>query len=78
MEQAAATAGIDEVEITARRARFHRRLAGGFELSGIYFCARRHGEGGRRSALRSAHAKLQFNIVPRLPVAHPVTGRTLS
>jgi hypothetical protein len=24
--------------------------------------------------LRAAHAKLQFNFSPRLPVEHPITG----
>jgi hypothetical protein len=27
------------------------------------------------AAIRTAHAKLQFTLVPRLPVEHPVTGK---
>ena len=76
-EQARAVAGVCELRITAR---LHDLIAASPEGSsylGFIFA------GGAtpdfvEAALRQAHAALRFEITPRLPVAHPVSGHTVS
>jgi biotin carboxylase len=74
VEAAAAVPGIEEIEITAR---LHDPIAAwpeGSSYLGFIF-ARATTPAETENALRRAHAKLRFSIVPRLPVAHPVTGQ---
>jgi formate-dependent phosphoribosylglycinamide formyltransferase (GAR transformylase) len=73
--QAAATAGVDEIEITARLHDFIAAWPEGSSYLGFIF-ARAETPGEVENALRRAHAELRFTITPRLPVAHPVSGRT--
>jgi biotin carboxylase len=75
VEQAASTDGVDEVEITARVHDFIAAWPEGSSYLGFIFARGATAEEAE-IGLRSAHSKLQFSIVPRLPVAHPVTGRT--
>ena len=75
VEQAVATPGIDEVEITARLHDFIAAWPEGSSYLGFIF-ARAQTPAEAESALRQAHAKLRFTITPRLPVAHPVSGQT--
>jgi biotin carboxylase len=75
IQQAAAIPGVDAVEITAR---LHDAIAGwpeGSSYLGFIF-ARGETPAEVEAELRRAHAELRFTIAPRLPVAHPVTGRT--
>ena len=75
VKQAEATPGVDEVHITAR---LHDPIAAwpeGSSYLGFIF-ARGEQPENVLSALRGAHARLRFTIVPRLPVSHPVTGQT--
>jgi biotin carboxylase len=76
-EQARATPGIENVEITAR---LHDPIAawpGGSTYLGFLFA---HGKTPAEveAALRSAHSQLKFEIAERLPVQHPVTGTVQS
>jgi biotin carboxylase len=72
-EQARATPGIEDLQITAR---LHDVIAAwpeGATYLGFLFA------GGKspaevEAALRQAHAQLKFEITERLPVQHPVTG----
>ncbi|MBS1839562.1 MAG: ATP-grasp domain-containing protein [Acidobacteria bacterium] len=66
--------GITDILITARE---HDAIAAwpeGSSYLGFIF-ARAEKPQEVESALREAHAKLQFQIVPTLPVEHPVTGK---
>lgn len=76
VSQAAATPGVDEIEITARLHDFIAAWPEGSSYLGFIF-ARAETPGEVESALRRAHSELRFTITPRLPVAHPVSGRTL-
>jgi hypothetical protein len=72
-EQARATPGIEDVQITAR---LHDLIAAwpeGATYLGFLFA---HGKSPAdvETALRHAHSQLKFEIVERLPVQHPVTG----
>src|ERR1700687_552201 len=70
--EARATPGITELHITAR---LHDAIAAwpeGSSYLGFIF-AKGANPGEVESALRSAHQKLKFNIVPLLPVEHPAT-----
>jgi biotin carboxylase len=72
-EQARATPGIEDVQITAR---LHDLLAAwpeGATYLGFIFA---HGKTPAEveTALRNAHSQLKFEIAERLPVQHPVTG----
>jgi len=72
-EQARATAGIEDLQITAR---LHDAIAAwpeGASYLGFLFA---HGKTAAEveSSLRAAHAVLKFEITERLPVQHPVTG----
>jgi len=73
--RAASVEGIYELEITARLHDFIAAWPEGSSYLGFIFAA---GESPRQveDALRRAHSALRFTIAPRLPVAHPVGGRT--
>jgi biotin carboxylase len=72
-EQARATPGIEDVQITAR---LHDLIAawpeGSSYLGFIFAHAKSPAEA--EAALRHAHTQLKFVITERLPVQHPVTG----
>jgi len=74
IEDAENVAGVDEVRITARLHDYIAAWPEGATYLGFIFA---HGTapGEVESALRTAHAKLQFNFAPRLSVEHPVTGK---
>ncbi len=73
-DDARATPGIEDVRITAR---LHDLIAAwpeGSSYLGFIF-ARGASPEEVGAALRLAHSRLRFEIVPRLPVEHPVTGK---
>jgi biotin carboxylase len=73
-ELARATPGIEDVQITARAHDFIAAWPEGSSYLGFIF-ARGPSPAEVESALRLAHSHLKFEIVPRLPVEHPVTGK---
>ena len=73
-DDARATPGIEDVRITAR---LHDLIAAwpeGSSYLGFIF-ARGASPEEAETALRLAHSRLRFEIAPRLPVEHPVTGK---
>ena len=70
--EARATSGISGLEITARLQDYIAAWPDGSSYLGFLF-AREASPQKVEAALRSAHAKLNFTIRPRLPVEHPVT-----
>jgi hypothetical protein len=72
-EQARATPGIEDVQITAR---LHDAIASWPEGSSYLGFLFAHGKTPAEveNALRAAHGVLKFEISDRLPVQHPVTG----
>ncbi len=74
-EAALAVPGVCEVHITARLHDFIAAWPEGSSYLGFIF-ARGGAPDQVEAALRKAHAALRFEIVPRLPVAHPVSGHT--
>jgi len=70
VEQAAATPGVEEVQITARQHDFIAAWPEGSSYLGFIF-AGGESPADAESALRRAHVELSFTITPRLPVAHP-------
>src|ERR1700719_1840875 len=73
-ETARATLGIDDVQITARLHDFIATWPEGSSYLGFIF-ARGTSPAEVESALRLAQGHLKFEIVPRLPVEHPVTRK---
>jgi formate-dependent phosphoribosylglycinamide formyltransferase (GAR transformylase) len=73
-DQARATLGIEDVQITARLHDFIAAWPEGSTYLGFIF-ARGKSPGEVEAALRVAHSLLKFAIVERLPVGHPVTGK---
>jgi biotin carboxylase len=73
VEQARSTAGIDDVQITARLHDYIAAWPEGSSYLGFIF-ARGKTPAEAEAALRLAHTLLKFEIVERLPVEHPVTG----
>lgn len=71
-EVARGVPGITEVQITARLHDYIAAWPEGSSYLGFLF-ARAGNPEEAESALRAAHAKLQFTIAPRLVVEHPVT-----
>jgi len=73
-ELARATPGIEDVQITARLHDFIAAWPEGSTYLGFIFA---HGSAPAEveASLRLAHSHLKFEIVPRLPVEHPVTGK---
>lgn len=72
-EQARATPGIEDVQITARLRDAIAAWPEGASYLGFLFA---HGKTPVEveTALRLAHSQLKFEIAERLPVQHPVTG----
>jgi biotin carboxylase len=72
-EQARATPGIEDAQITARLHDFLAAWPEGATYLGFIFA---HGKTPAEVevALRNAHSQLKFEIAERLPVQHPVTG----
>jgi biotin carboxylase len=72
-EKARSTPGIEDVQITARLRDFLAAWPEGATYLGFLFA---HGKTPAEveAALRLAHSQLNFEIVERLPVQHPVTG----
>ena len=75
VDRAAATPGVDEVQITVRLHDFIAAWPEGSTYLGFIFA---HGEAPAEveATLRRAHDVMRFTITPRLPVAHPVSGHT--
>lgn len=73
---ARAVPGITDLEITARLHDYVVAWPEGSSYLGFLF-ARGNSPEQVESAIRLAHAKLRFQLVPRLLVEHPVTGRML-
>ncbi len=74
LEAARATPHVTDIQITAR---LHDPIVAwpeGSSYLGFIFAG---GETPQdvESALRAAHSRLRFQITPRLPVSHPVTGK---
>lgn len=73
--EAAAVPGIAEIQITARLHDYIAAWPEGSSYLGFIFSRGKTPEAAE-ATLREAHRFLRFTIVPRLPVAHPVTGAT--
>ena len=73
-EAARSVSGITALEITARLHDYIAAWPEGSSYLGFLFAT---GNSAQQveEAIRAAHAKLSFEITPRLPVEHPVTGR---
>ncbi|MGH9742153.1 MAG: ATP-grasp domain-containing protein [Candidatus Acidiferrum sp.] len=65
--------GITALEITARLHDYIVAWPEGSTYLGFLF-ARANTPAEVEHAIRTAHAKLQFDLIPRLPVEHPATG----
>jgi biotin carboxylase len=72
-EEARATPGIEDVQITARLHDFIAAWPEGSTYLGFLF-ARGKSPEEVEAALRLAHNHLKFELIERLPVEHPVTG----
>jgi ATP-grasp domain/L-amino acid ligase C-terminal domain 2 len=73
-EEARNVPGIAGLEITARLHDYVSAWPEGSSYLGFLF-ARGDEPGEVELAIRNAHSKLRFILVPRLPVEHPVTGK---
>jgi len=73
-ESARSVPGITALEITARLHDYIAAWPEGSSYLGFLF-ARGNSAREVEDAIRTAHAKLRFEITPRLAVEHPVTGR---
>jgi biotin carboxylase len=73
-EQARATPGIEDVQITGRLHDFIAAWPEGSSYLGFIF-ARGSSPAEVESALRLAHSRLKFEVAQRLPVEHPVTRK---
>jgi biotin carboxylase len=73
-EDARKTSGVTDIEITARIHDYVAAWPEGSSYLGFIF-ARAAAPRVAEEALRRALAKLQFQIVPRIPVEHPVTKK---
>jgi ATP-grasp domain/L-amino acid ligase C-terminal domain 2/ATP-grasp N-terminal domain len=73
-ESARSVPGITALEITARLHDYIAAWPEGSSYLGFLF-GRGNSAREVEDAIRMAHAKLRFEITPRLPVEHPVTGR---
>jgi biotin carboxylase len=72
-EEARATPGIEDIQITARLHDFIAAWPEGSSYPGFIF-SRGESPAEAEAALRLAHSHLKFEIAERLPVEHPVTG----
>lgn len=77
LQEALAVQGIGEIQITARLHDFIAAWPEGASYLGFIF-ARGETPDFVEAALRKAHSTLQFTIVARLPVAHPVSGQSFA
>ena len=66
--------GITALEITARLHDYIAAWPEGSSYLGFLFATGTTAE-GVEEAIRTAHARLHFELTPRLPVEHPATGR---
>jgi formate-dependent phosphoribosylglycinamide formyltransferase (GAR transformylase) len=66
--------GITSLEITARLHDYIAAWPDGSSYLGFLFATGNSAE-EVEEAIRKAHAKLHFDLMPRLPVEHPATGR---
>ena len=73
-DAACAVAGITALEITARVHDYLAAWPEGSSYLGFLF-AKGNSPNEVEDAIREAHAKLHFHLVPRLPVEHPATHR---
>ena len=73
-DAARAIRGIAELMITARLHDFVAAWPEGSSYLGFLFARGNSAEDVER-ALREAHAKLKFGLMPRLPVEHPTINR---
>jgi hypothetical protein len=73
-EAARSTPDITELHITARLRDYIAAWPEGSSYLGFIFAKGNNPE-EVESALRQAHAELQFTLTPRLPVEHPLTRR---
>lgn len=73
-DEALSVRGIASLEITARRHDYVAAWPEGSSYLGFLF-AKGNSPEEVESAIRAAHAKLRFQLAPRLPVEHPVTHR---
>jgi hypothetical protein len=74
LDEAEQTPLVSEIRITARLRDYIAAWPEGASYLGFIF-ARGDTPLEVESALRSAHARLNFEFSPRLPVEHPLTGR---
>lgn len=74
VEEARSVPGITDLEITARLHDYITAWPEGSSYLGFLF-ARADDAAAVEQAIRTAHAKLSFTLVARLPVEHPVTGK---
>jgi hypothetical protein len=73
-EEARRVPGVTELEITARWRDYIAAWPDGSSYLGFLF-ARSETPVEAENALREGHSKLNFKLMPRLPVEHPVTGK---
>jgi len=73
IEEAKDVPGITDLVITARLHDYVAAWPEGSSYLGFLFASAEN-PGAVESSIRTAHAKLNFVLVPRLPVEHPVTG----
>jgi biotin carboxylase len=74
VEEAKSVRGVTGLEITARLHDYIAAWPEGSSYLGFVFAKSERGT-EVEAALRAAHVKLKFTIMPRLPVEHPVTKR---
>lgn len=74
IEEAEKVSGVTEIRITARLHDYVAAWPDGSSYLGFIF-ARAKEPAQAESALRAAHAKLQFRFSPRLAVEHPATRK---
>lgn len=77
LKDASGVSNITGIEITARRKDYVEAWPEGASYLGFIF-ARASRPEEAESALRQAHAKLDFQFSERLPVEHPATGRIIT
>ena len=70
VDEASAVAGVWSVEITAKEGQKLQKLPEGSTYLGFLFARAEH-PAEVESALRQAHAKLEFDIAPELPILPP-------
>lgn len=73
-QEALSTSCVEELHITARLHDYIAAWPEGSSYLGFIF-ARAAEPAQVEAALRTAHSRLHFQIVPQLPVEHPATGR---